>query len=99
MPSLFAHFLGMIECVQRPGETIFVPAGWWHCVLNIDFTVAITHNLLLLPTLPFQWRAFVSQYGCFTTHLTEKYPEVIAKAVEESKHCTKELVFNSDVKY
>ena len=29
---------------MRAGEIIFVPAGWWHCVLNLEDGVAVTHN-------------------------------------------------------
>mmetsp|Transcript_81171 Transcript_81171/g.143585 ORF Transcript_81171/g.143585 Transcript_81171/m.143585 type:complete len:487 (-) Transcript_81171:18-1478(-) len=50
-----AEDLGLVECVQRPGETIYVPYGWWHCVLNLGFTTAVTQNLVAPESLPLVW--------------------------------------------
>ena len=36
--------LGMIEFVQSSNQIVFVPSGWHHVVINLEFTVAITHN-------------------------------------------------------
>ena len=36
--------LKVYECVQGPGDLIFVPGQWWHGVLNLSDTVAVTHN-------------------------------------------------------
>jgi histone arginine demethylase JMJD6 len=48
---------GMLAHVQRPGETLFVPAGWRHAVLNLDDSVAVTHNLCSAANLPAVWRS------------------------------------------
>eukprot|EP00629_Pelagomonadales_sp_RCC1024_P005998 CAMPEP_0119262142 /NCGR_PEP_ID=MMETSP1329-20130426/1959_1 /TAXON_ID=114041 /ORGANISM="Genus nov. species nov., Strain RCC1024" /LENGTH=459 /DNA_ID=CAMNT_0007261755 /DNA_START=91 /DNA_END=1467 /DNA_ORIENTATION=- len=34
-----------VDALTGPGDVVFVPRGWWHCVVNLDdFTVAVTHN-------------------------------------------------------
>ncbi|PQM35825.1 F-box protein [Prunus yedoensis var. nudiflora] len=33
-----------IECICKAGEMIFVPQGWWHLVINLEESVAITQN-------------------------------------------------------
>ncbi len=33
-----------VEVIQRAGETIFVPSGWFHQVINLDHTISINHN-------------------------------------------------------
>eukprot|EP00027_Filamoeba_sp_ATCC50430_P004907 CAMPEP_0168543930 /NCGR_PEP_ID=MMETSP0413-20121227/2154_1 /TAXON_ID=136452 /ORGANISM="Filamoeba nolandi, Strain NC-AS-23-1" /LENGTH=299 /DNA_ID=CAMNT_0008573927 /DNA_START=345 /DNA_END=1241 /DNA_ORIENTATION=- len=42
-----------VECILEEGEIIFVPSGWWHSVLNLTDTVAVTQNFCSERTFPF----------------------------------------------
>jgi len=53
-----------MECITEAGECMYVPRGWWHCVLNLEPCVAITHNVVttqnLLPVVDFLEQASIS---------------------------------------
>ena len=41
-PSEFRPF----DFIQEAGEVVYVPGGWWHAVVNLDLSVAVTQNLV-----------------------------------------------------
>jgi histone arginine demethylase JMJD6 len=63
-----------IECVQRAGEVIFVPYGWWHVVINMDTTVAVTQNYCSSANLAAVW-----------TQVCDKRPDFARYWIEQLK--------------
>lgn len=52
------------ECVQEPGEVIYVPAGVWHSVLNVEDSIAVTQNFVGPMELAAACDAFSAERPC-----------------------------------
>jgi len=69
--------VGMIEFIQEPGDTVFVPSGWWHTVVNLEFNFCITQNLLIPQLLPSAWPQLKQDWPKFSRFVERNYSEVL----------------------
>ena len=45
--SLFFFFLwNVMQGIQEAGETVYIPPGWMHGVVNLEPTLAVTENFI-----------------------------------------------------
>lgn len=57
LPRIAEKYPGVriYEGVQKEGDVIFVPNEWWHAVVNLEDTVAITQNFTGLDNFDQSW--------------------------------------------
>jgi len=79
----------VIEFTQYPGETVFVPGDWWHAVLNLEDSVAITQNFCSITNFPKVWKATRTgrkKMACkWLKQLHVQYPALAAQAEQINK--------------
>ncbi|KAM9968233.1 hypothetical protein ACTFIW_002670 [Dictyostelium discoideum] len=68
-----------LEGILHAGEMIFVPSGWYHSVLNLEESIAITHNFIdsnnLLKVVDFMaTKKKKDLYNEFTNKIEQAYP-------------------------
>jgi histone arginine demethylase JMJD6 len=76
----------IIDCIQYPGETMFVPGAWWHAVINLDATIAITENVCNAGNFERVWiqtrRGRKRLAYKWLKQLRKHYPQLFQKALE-----------------
>lgn len=88
---------GCMEGICDQGEVLHVPSGWWHLVVNLTASLAITQNfvpgahlcdvLAFLKDKPQQVSGFRSEiedpYKAFMQKMLELHPELLKKALSD----------------
>ena len=88
--------LGCREGICNEGEVLHVPSGWWHLVVNLEPSIAITQNFVpaahlanvldFLKNKPDQVSGFKkgvqNPYDLFVHKMQEVHPDLLSKIVE-----------------
>ena len=97
--------LGCMEGICHAGEVLHVPSGWWHLVINLSFSIAITQNFVprahltevvnFLKNKPEQVSGFKKEiedpYELFMGRMGKHHPEVLMKVASRKKRKWDEL--------
>eukprot|EP00924_Labyrinthula_sp_SR-Ha-C_P004045 snap_masked-scaffold_3-processed-gene-12.18-mRNA-1 protein AED:0.01 eAED:0.01 QI:0/-1/0/1/-1/1/1/0/422 len=78
-----------IMFVQKAGETVFVPFGWWHAVLNLSHTVAVTQNFCSRGNFDSVWRKTRTGRTRMAVSWLRNLPEEFKDLVERAKYLDK----------
>ncbi|CAG8957921.1 hypothetical protein HYFRA_00000263 [Hymenoscyphus fraxineus] len=89
---------GCCEGVCGEGEVLHVPSGWWHLVVNLEDSIAITQNFVPRSHLPsvisfmrddtsdrisgFK-KDVTDPYGLFIDQMRKQHPDLLEQALEE----------------
>jgi hypothetical protein len=74
---LQVHFLSAnstvvcVRCLQGPGEVLFVPSGWHHCVINEGPCLSINHNWLNGHNIHHSWTLLQHEHALATQQLED----------------------------
>lgn len=80
--------------VQRAGDSVFIPWGWWHCVVNLEDAIAVTQNYCGRHNFAEVWRKARQERPCWS-HRWLRGMEVCAPALAaEAQHLNDEDAFD-----
>ena len=94
--------LGCKEAICSAGEVLHIPSGWWHLVVNLSPSIAITQNFVpekhlsnvldFLKNKPSQVSGFEeiteNPHELFIDKMEEQHPAALEKAREQMKLCS-----------